>query len=84
MVALLGSPHLEFLRNSQASWKYFEESTGEWNGAIEIPSRSWEDSDSRFEGEERAMFLDIIRKMLHWIPEKRPTAKELLEHPWLH
>lgn len=27
--------------------------------------------------------LDFIRKLLTLDPEKRPTAKEMLEHPWL-
>lgn len=28
-------------------------------------------------------FLTFIRRMLHWIPEERATAKELLLDPWL-
>ncbi len=31
---------------------------------------------------EKAPFLDFVRKLLQWSPEKRKTAKELLEDPW--
>lgn len=30
------------------------------------------------------MFLDFVQKMLKWQPEKRSTAKELLQDPWLY
>jgi serine/threonine protein kinase len=36
-----------------------------------------------FQGEEKQQFLDFVSKMLHWMPEKRSTAKDLLEHPFL-
>ncbi|KAI9705040.1 MAG: hypothetical protein M1836_006823 [Candelina mexicana] len=34
-------------------------------------------------GNEKAEFLDFVKKMLQWQPEKRKTAKELLDDPWL-
>ena len=34
-------------------------------------------------GENKALFLDFMRKMLQWVPEKRQTAKQLLNHSWL-
>lgn len=34
-------------------------------------------------GEEKQQFLDFISRMLQWEPEKRSTAKDLLEHPFL-
>ncbi|CAG9945608.1 unnamed protein product [Clonostachys rosea f. rosea IK726] len=34
-------------------------------------------------GDEKEMFLDFASCMLQWLPEKRKTAKELLEHPLL-
>lgn len=34
-------------------------------------------------GEEKAQFLDFAASMLQWLPEKRKTAKELLQHPFL-
>ncbi|KAL2060824.1 hypothetical protein VTL71DRAFT_8876 [Oculimacula yallundae] len=34
-------------------------------------------------GEEKALFLSFVRKMLQWLPEDRKTAKELREDPWL-
>lgn len=34
------------------------------------------------ESEERTMFLDLIRCMLRWLPEKRLSARELLGHPY--
>lgn len=29
------------------------------------------------------LFLDFVRKLLEINPQKRPTAKEVLDHPWL-
>ena len=34
-------------------------------------------------GEEKALFLNFVRKMLQWLPEDRETAKELRNDPWL-
>ena len=34
-------------------------------------------------GEEKALFLNFVRKTLQWLPEDRKTAKELREDPWL-
>lgn len=32
--------------------------------------------------DEKEIFLDFASGMLHWVPEKRKTAKELLQHPF--
>lgn len=29
------------------------------------------------------MFADFLMKILKWYPSDRPTAREMLEHPWL-
>ncbi len=42
-----------------------------------------EDSEEYLEGENKEAFLRFVRSMLQWDPEKRKTAKELLEDPWL-
>jgi serine/threonine protein kinase len=34
-------------------------------------------------GEDKELFLDFVSRMLHWLPEERESAKELLNHPWL-
>jgi len=36
-----------------------------------------------FKGEEKQQFLDFVSRMLQWQPEKRSTAKDLLEDPFL-
>lgn len=35
------------------------------------------------EGKEKEEFLNFVLKMLQWLPDKRKSAKELLEDPWL-
>ncbi|CAG9983552.1 unnamed protein product [Clonostachys byssicola] len=41
------------------------------------------DTVTELAGDEKEMFLDFASGMLQWLPEKRKTAKELLEHPLL-
>lgn len=79
---MLGLPPLDYLQRTKTSWEYFDR-TGNWKGVVEIPNGSLEDSEEQLKGENKALFLDFMRKMLQWVPEKRQTAKQLLKHPWL-
>lgn len=57
---------------------------GNWRGIVPIPHRStFENLERQMEGEEQARFLDFMRSLLGWEPEKRLTAKQALSHPWL-
>lgn len=61
--------------------------SGQWKnaGGVAIPSLSLESSiTTAFDGERKRLFLDFIKSMLQWLPEKRKTASELLRDPWLN
>lgn len=47
------------------------------------PDRRLEDTVTELEGVEKDRFLDFARSMLQWLPEKRKSASELLEHPFI-
>jgi serine/threonine-protein kinase SRPK3 len=38
---------------------------------------------SGFDVEDKVQFLKFVRSMIEWEPEKRKTAMELLEDPWM-
>ena len=82
MVAVLGLPSLDYLQRTEKSWTYFDTS-GNWKGAIEIPDISLETSEQQLCGANKALFLDLMREMLQWVPERRQTARQLLNHAWL-
>ena len=44
---------------------------------------SMEVSVRSLDGKDKEEFLTFVQKMLQWLPEKRKSAKELLEDPWL-
>jgi serine/threonine protein kinase len=48
-----------------------------------IPSRRLEDTTPFLEENDREAFLSFVRDMLTWLPEKRKTARELMNHPFL-
>jgi hypothetical protein len=71
---------------SQTTREYFGRpfftSDGEFMHKGLIPMDvSLENSVPSLQGEDREVFLDFVRMMLHWLPEERKTARELLEHP---
>jgi serine/threonine-protein kinase SRPK3 len=82
MVAILGPPPLKFLQRSKTSWKYFNTDVT-LKDSFEVPDVSLETSATRLAGDNKALFLDFVGKMLDWMPEKRHTAEQLLKHPWL-
>jgi serine/threonine-protein kinase SRPK3 len=58
------------------------EIAGNWLGLAPIPDgRTMEALETRLE--DKPGFLQFIRRALTWMPEKRATAKELLQDLWL-
>ncbi|KAB8212800.1 hypothetical protein BDV33DRAFT_210847 [Aspergillus novoparasiticus] len=49
-----------------------------------IPTRKLEETVPSLETGDREAFLSFIKQMLAWLPEKRKTARELTEHPFLN
>lgn len=47
------------------------------------PMFKLDDCISSMVGEEKALFISFVRRMLQWLPEDRDTAKELRKDPWL-
>ncbi|KAL4919573.1 kinase-like domain-containing protein, partial [Aspergillus aurantiobrunneus] len=71
MMAILGPPSAKLLHSH-------------WKGNARIPDGSLEDSEWYLEGDEKALFMQFMRKMLQWDPDDRLTARELLMDPWLN
>lgn len=82
MVGILGTPPLDLLRRSETSWTYFNPDCS-WKASPQVPYLSLDTLEERLQGQNKALFLDFIRKMVDWTPENRPTARQLLEDPWL-
>lgn len=57
--------------------------SGNWRGLVPIPDINLERLEQRLEGEDKDSFLCFVRKMLRWMPEERPGAKEVIFDPWL-
>ncbi|KAM3475592.1 hypothetical protein MY8738_007318 [Beauveria namnaoensis] len=81
-VAAIGPPPLSFLKRSPERAADFWDEQGKWLGLAPIPEhRTLERLEKRLENSSR--FISFLRRVLTWEPEKRPTARELLQDPWL-
>jgi len=79
MVTYLGPPPKEFLERSKIRDLYFNDHD-KWNDS-KIQSVNLKE---RLEGgRDIDVFLDFLKSMLDWIPERRKPAAELINHPWL-
>ncbi|TDL14150.1 kinase-like protein [Rickenella mellea] len=83
MIALLGPPPPSLLAQGNLTSKFFSDA-GDFCAGILLPERtSLEDRETTLEGEDRACFLRLVRKMLQWEPDKRSSARELVTDEWL-
>ncbi|KAL9093974.1 MAG: hypothetical protein Q9165_003644 [Trypethelium subeluteriae] len=85
MIAYLGMPPLEYTRRSDDMRHVFDDD-GRWKWAskYDIPPVSFEASEQNLFGENKQRFLHFVRSMLHWLPEERKSATELLKDRWLN
>ncbi|KAJ4326722.1 hypothetical protein N0V84_002838 [Fusarium piperis] len=82
LISALGPPPLEFLRRNPERAADFWDENGGWLGLAPIPpNRTLEELETRLKDPSR--FIAFLRRVLTWAPEERPTAKELLQDPWL-
>ncbi|KAJ5737796.1 uncharacterized protein N7483_002921 [Penicillium malachiteum] len=58
--------------------------TSRTNGWFEEAVQEWRRKQgSEIEEEEKVAFLDLMRRMLVYRPERRPTADEVLRSEWM-
>ncbi|CAK96399.1 hypothetical protein CBS115989_2363 [Aspergillus niger] len=82
MISLLGPPPVEFLRRSEESLKFWDEN-GNWKCLADIPEQSITSRETQLDGDNKKLFLQFLRKALCWLPEERPSARELIMDEWL-
>ncbi|EFW13402.1 hypothetical protein D8B26_000006 [Coccidioides posadasii str. Silveira] len=80
--ALLGPPPPEFRRRSAVCQSFWDEN-GKWTDAVPMPELTLEDLSTGIIGENKAGYLQFLRRILRWLPEERPTGRELIVDPWL-
>jgi hypothetical protein len=52
---------------------------GNWIAATLITSQTLESREMRLQGKDRELLLVLLRKILKWLPEERPSAEDLFE-----
>ncbi|KAK7227924.1 hypothetical protein V2G26_000094 [Clonostachys chloroleuca] len=82
LIAALGPPPASLLaRHRERALEYWDEN-GKWGDFVPIPAeKTLEASETKLT--DKTKFLQFIRRALTWDPNERPTAKKLLQDPWL-
>ncbi|CAG7969431.1 unnamed protein product [Penicillium nalgiovense] len=79
---LLGPPPPDFIEPDTISAEYFDKD-GNWiANDCEVQTTSFEELEKHLEGEDKEMFVDLMKGMITWRPEDRKTPRELIKHPW--
>lgn len=56
---------------------------GNWKNLASVPDITLESLGANIKGEDKQGFFRFLRKAMGWLPEKRPTAYEILRDEWL-
>ncbi|GBE89340.1 hypothetical protein SCP_1600010, partial [Sparassis crispa] len=82
LIGLLGPPPKELLARGNQTGIHFA-ADGEFLALCSVPYRTLADTVTKIDGEEKEQFLHFVNRMLQWLPERRATAQELLDDPWM-
>lgn len=57
---------------------------GTWIAKTPIPVQTLESREIRLEGRDRDLLLKLMRKILCWLPENRPSAEDLYNDGFIY
>ncbi|KAF2720415.1 kinase-like protein [Polychaeton citri CBS 116435] len=83
MIAIMGPPSLDFLRQCGKKADQYWEKNCTWKNLVPIPDTSLERMHMTLEGEEKQEFIAFMRKMLQWNPEDRQDSEGVYWDEWL-
>ncbi|XP_039009981.1 serine/threonine-protein kinase ppk15-like isoform X2 [Hibiscus syriacus] len=87
MVGMLGPFDMEMLENGQETYKYFTKEYDLYHINEETDQLEYiiteESSLEQHLQVSDVLFIDFVRHLLQMNPERRPTAREALQHRWL-
>ncbi|OHF00685.1 protein kinase domain-containing protein [Colletotrichum orchidophilum] len=82
LIAVLGPPPLKLLNRHRNRALEYWDAQGNWGNFLPIPrGKTLETLETKLEN--NLKFLQFIRRALTWDPNARPTARQLLQDPWL-
>ena len=85
MMELLGQMPQNFAFSGKNSKRFFDK-TGHLRkirGLHYWPLKKVLMEKYRIKEEEATQLADFLQPMLNWVPDKRATAQQMLDHPWL-
>ncbi|PYI09675.1 kinase-like protein [Aspergillus sclerotiicarbonarius CBS 121057] len=83
MITLLGPPPPDLLARGNLSHKFFSDEGDFYAKSLLDNPNPLEQRETSLEGEDKACFLRLVRKMLQWEPAKRSSAKALQQDEWI-
>ncbi|KAJ5607232.1 hypothetical protein N7537_003851 [Penicillium hordei] len=89
IISLLGPPPPDLLARGKETSRYFtlETQLTDFIGQFKFPElvgkKDLISMAKEIDDDGVPQFVDFISRMLRWRPEDRPTAQDLLSHPWL-
>jgi len=51
----------------------------DWIAKTPMPNQTLESREMRLQGKDKELLLALLRKILRWLPEERPSAEDLSE-----
>ena len=88
VIGMLGPIDIEMLQNGKETDKYFTKDYDLYQINEETDEMEYiipqETSLEEHLQVSDALFIDFVKNLLEINPQKRPTASEALQHPWLY
>ncbi|CAG8067253.1 unnamed protein product [Penicillium salamii] len=84
ITSLLGPVPKELLEHGKRKSMFYTAAGTLRNEDLVPINFNFQNTLTKFNGEENDMFISFVSRMIKWNPEERSTAKELLQDPWLH
>lgn len=79
-----GQYTLLHVKNTNTLHRINQRKKGTWIAETPIPSQTLESREIRLQGRDQELLLGLMRKILCWLPEDRPSAEDLYNDGFIY